>query len=109
MLAAASASTLTPERTTALVAVGLAVSGAILGGMAFARAKRVVTGGRRLMAAAALILGGCGLLLGGRVIVAARGELGTGRGSAGGIVAIVLGATAAASSGMALARLRRAG
>ncbi len=73
MLAAASASTLTPERATALVAVGLAVSGAILGGMAFARAKRVVTGGRRLMAAAALILGGCGLLLGGRVIVAALG------------------------------------
>ena len=73
MLAAASASTLTPERATALVAVGLAVSGAILGGMAFARAKRVVTGGRRLMAAAAQILGGCGLLLGGRVIVAALG------------------------------------
>lgn len=109
MPAVVSVSTLTPERITALVAIGLALAGAIVGGLALARARRGVGGGGRRGASVALLLGASGLLLGAFVVANARGGLGAGKGFGGGVLAIVVGSSGTALSGLALLRSRPTG
>jgi hypothetical protein len=100
--------TMTPERIAASTAAVVGLTGAVIGGLALARAaRRLGPGNGRRGAIVALVLGTIGLILGGLVVVTADGGLGTGNGLAGGIVAMTVGLIGMALGGMALARSRR--
>ena len=103
---AVSASTLTPERMTASMAVVVGLLGAVIGGRALARSARRIGNGRR-GAIVALVMGPIGLVMGGLVVATADGGLGTGNGLGGGIVAMMVGLIGMALGGVALVRSRR--
>ena len=64
--------TMTPERIAALVAVGVGLIGAVIGGLALARAAgRIGTGNGRRGSIVALVMGPIGLVIGGLVVAAA--------------------------------------
>lgn len=106
--AAVSPYTMTPERFAASMAALAALIGAVVGGLALARARgRIGRGTGRRGAIAALVLGPLGLIVGGLVVVTADGGLGTGNGLGGGVVAMVIGAIGIALGGLALSRGRR--
>ena len=100
--------TLTPERIAASLAAVVALTGAVIGGLALARAAgRVGVGYGRRGAVAALGMGPIGLVVGGVVVATADGGLGTGTGLGGGVVAMVVGLIGMTLGGLALARARR--
>ena len=106
--AAANVNTLTPKRIVASVATLVALSGAVIGGLALARsAGRIGTGNGRRGAIVALVLGPIGVVIGGLVVATADGGVGTGNGLAGGIVAMMVGLIGMALGGVALVRSRR--
>lgn len=106
--AAATVNGLTSQRLWATTGAGLALVGAVIGGLALARpASRFGAGG--LGAMAALAAGLIGVVNGGLVLTVASGGPGTGNGVVGGAAAVVLGLIAMALGGRALARSRRAG
>jgi hypothetical protein len=100
--AAVSPSTMTPRRVAGSLAVVVALTGAVTGGRAMARAARGA-------AVAALVLAPIGLIAGGLVVATAKGGLGTGNGLAGGVVAMMVGLIGMTLGAMALARSRRTG
>ena len=104
---AARAYTLTPERVAASAAAVVGLIGAVIGGLALARASRTGVGNGRRGALVALVLGPIGLVIGGVVVATADGGLGTGNGIAGGIVAMMVGLIGMGLGGLALARSRR--
>jgi hypothetical protein len=93
---------MTPRRIGASLAVMVALTGAVTGGLALAR-----NGNRRRGAILAMILGPFGLVAGGLVVATAKGGLGTGNGLAGGVVAATVGLIDMALGGLALVRSRR--
>ncbi len=98
---------LTPRRLWATTAAVLALVGVVSGGMAMYRgALRVGNYGRR-GAIVALIAGPIAGINGGLNLAVASGGPGTGNGVVGGAAAFVLGLTAMALGGVALARSRR--
>ena len=100
--------TLTPERLTASSAALVALIGAVIGGLALARAVgRIGPGHGRRGAIVALVMGPIGLVVGALVVATADGGLGTGNGLAGGVVAMTVGLIGIALGGLALARSRR--
>jgi hypothetical protein len=101
--------TLTPRRVGASVAVLVALTGAVIGGMALARAARRIGAHGRSGAIVALVLGPIGLIAGGLVVVTAKGGLGTGNGLGGGVVAMLVGLIGMTLGGLALSRSRRTG
>jgi hypothetical protein len=104
--ATASVYTMSPGRVEAILATGLGLLGAVIGGLALARSARRIGNGGRRGAIAALVLGPIGLVLGGLVVATADGGVGSGNGLAGGGVAMVLGLSGPALGGLALARLQ---
>jgi hypothetical protein len=109
-LGAAPVYTMTPERIAASTAVLVGLIGAIIGGLALARAAgRIGNSNGRRGAIVALLLAPIGLVIGGLVVATADGGVGTGNGLAGGVVAMMVGLVGMALGGLALARARRAG
>jgi len=106
--ATVSAHALTPRRLVASLAVLVALTGAVIGGLALARAAGGIGANGRRGANVALVLGPIGLVVGGLVVANAKGGLGTGNGIAGGVVAMVVGLIGITLGGLALARSRRA-
>jgi hypothetical protein len=104
---AAGVSALSPGRVRAIVAIVVALIGAVNGGLAVARSRRTGDGNARRRAIVALVLGPLGMVIGGLVVVTAGGGLGTGHGLGGAVVAIVVGLIGMALGGLALARCRR--
>ncbi|PZG09828.1 DUF6223 family protein [Nonomuraea aridisoli] len=104
LLDPAGAYAMSAGRLWSLVAALLGLAGAVVGGLALARA-----GGRsvRRSAVVALVTGSAGAVIGGLVVAAAEGGPGTGYGIVGGYVALVVGLIATALGGLALARSRR--
>ena len=100
---------LTLRRFWATAAAGLALVGAVIGGLALFRAVRRIGNHGRRGAVVALVLGPIGLVLGGLIVVTADGGVGTGNGLAGGVVAMIVGTIGMALGGLTLARSRRAG
>ena len=99
---------MTPERMTASMAVAVGLVGAIIGGLALARAAgRIGDGSGRRGAIVALVMGPIGLVVGGLVVATADGGLGTGNGIAGGVVAMAVGLIGIALGWLALGRSRR--
>jgi len=98
----------TPKRMVASTASLFGLSGAVIGGLALARATRGIgRGNGRRGAMVALVLGSIGLIAGGLVVATADGGLGTGNGLGGGIVAMMVGFAGIALGGLTLARSRR--
>jgi hypothetical protein len=105
---AVNAYTLTPKRIMASGAAVTGLIGAVIGGLALARAAgRIGNGNGRRWAIVALVLGPIGLVIGGLVVATADGGLGTGNGLAGGIVAMMVGLIGMALGALALSRSRR--
>lgn len=102
---AASVYAVTPERVAAIVAVVVALIGAVAGG--FALARPIGNSAGRRGATVALVTGSTGLVIGWLVVATADGGLGTGNGLAGGVVAMIVGLIAMTLGGLALARSRR--
>jgi uncharacterized protein DUF6223 len=98
---------LTPRRLWATTAVVLALVGAVSGGMAMYRAIRRIGNHGRRGAIVALIAGPIAGINGALNLALANGGPGTGNGVVGGAAAFVLGLTAMALGGVALARSRR--
>jgi hypothetical protein len=99
---------LTPRRFWATAAAGLALVGAVSGGLAVRRsAGRIGSGHGRLWAIVALAAGLIALVNGGLNVTMATGGPGTGNGVVGGAAALVLGLIGMALGGLALARSRR--
>jgi hypothetical protein len=99
---------LTPRRFWATAAAGLALVGAVAGGLALRRsAGRIGTSNMRLLAIVALTAGLIALVNGGLNLAIATGGPGTGNGVVGGAAALVLGLTSMSLGGLALARSRR--
>jgi hypothetical protein len=96
---------ITSGRARALAGAGVGLISLIIGGLAFARSRRVGSGGRAA-AVAALALGLIGVILS-VVHLSSAGGFGTGGGRAGAIVALVLSLIGVVLGGMALARVRR--
>ena len=95
----------TARRLWATTVAGLAVVGAVIGGLALARpASRFGTASGRL---AAIVAGLIAVVNGGLVLALANGGPGTGNGVVGGAGAFVLGLIAMALGGLGLARSRR--
>ncbi|MGW0665206.1 DUF6223 family protein [Streptodolium elevatio] len=99
-------------RIGATVAAFLGLAGAMVGGLALARATgrvrtRSVPGTGRRGAVAAVAAGIISAALGLLVVVTAEGGLGTGNGLGGGIVALIVGLIAVALGTLALTRSRR--
>lgn len=103
--AVTSAYTLTAGRVWSLGAALLGVAGAVIGGLALARAGRPGTGSRGSVVA--LVAGLTCSVIGVLVVAAAEGGPGTGYGIVGGYVAVVVGLIAMLLGGLALARSRR--
>jgi hypothetical protein len=100
--------TFTPKRIAASGGAVVGLIGAVIGGLALARAAgRIGTGKGRRGAIVALVLGPIGLVIGGLVVTTADGGLGTGNGLAGGVVAMIVGLIGMGLGGLALARSRR--
>ena len=99
---------LTARRFWATAAAGLALVGAIIGGLAVRRsAERIGTSSGRLGAIVAVAAGLVALINGGLNLALATGGPGTGNGVVGGAAALVLGLISMALGGLALARSRR--
>jgi uncharacterized protein DUF6223 len=98
---------LTPRRLWATTAVVLALLAVVSGGMAMYRAIRHIGNHGRRGAILALIAGPIAGINGGLNLAVANGGPGTGNGVVGGAAAFVLGLTAMALGGVALARSRR--
>lgn len=96
---------MTPGRLGGSVAALMGLFGMVIGGLAFARARRTGDGLRG--GTAALMAGLIGIALGGLVVATAGGGLGTGHGLGGGIVALVVGSISMVLGGLARARSRR--
>ncbi|WP_026403706.1 DUF6223 family protein [Actinomadura rifamycini] len=108
--AAADAYTLSAGRLASSVAGLVGLAGAVLGGLALARAvRRPGTGNPRRGALAALVAGPSCMAAGAVVAATADGGVGTGNGLGGAYVALLVGLAATALGGLALARIRRAG
>jgi hypothetical protein len=99
--------TMTPERIAASSAGVIGLIGAVIGGLALVRSKRLGTGNGRRGAIVALVLGPIGLVVGGLVVATAEGGLGTGNGLGGGVAAMVVGLTGMILGGLALVRSGR--
>jgi hypothetical protein len=98
---------LTPRRLWATTAVVLGLAGVIIGSMAMVRAARRIGNYGRNGAIVALVAGIIAVVNGGLNLAVATGGPGTGNGVVGGAAAFVLGLTATAVGGLALARARR--
>ena len=99
---------LTLRRFWATAAAGLALVGAVIGGLALRRsAGRVGAANVRLGAIVALAAGLIALVNGGLNLAIATGGPGTGNGVVGAAAALVLGLIGMALGGLALARSRR--
>jgi hypothetical protein len=99
---------LTLRRFWATAAVGLALVGVVIGGLAVRRsAGRIGIGNERLGAIVALAAGLIALVNGGLNLAMATGGPGSGNGVVGGAAALVLGLIGMALGGTALARSRR--
>jgi hypothetical protein len=103
-----SAYSMSAGRLWSLVAAGLGLAGAVIGGLALARAARRTGPGRR-GAVAALVAGLAGAVIGALVVAAAEGGPGTGYGIVGGYLALAVGLISMTLGGVALARSRRTG
>jgi len=100
----------TPRRLWATAAMGLAVLGVVIGGLALRRsATSIGTGNRRTGATVALVAGLIALVNGGLNLALATGGPGSGNGVIGGAAALVLGLISMSLGGWALARSRRTG
>ena len=96
---------LTPRRIWATAALGLALAGVVIGGLALRRsAGGLRTGHGSLWAIVALVAGLLALANGGLNLAIAKGGPGTGNGVVGGAAALVLGVIGMALGGLALAR-----
>ncbi|MFI5959512.1 DUF6223 family protein [Cryptosporangium sp. NPDC051539] len=98
---AVDAYTLTGGRLVATAAALVALTGAILGGVALAPRSRTRT------STTALLAGAAGLVTGGLVVATADGGPGSGSGVVGGYAAVLLGLTAVTLGGVARVRSRR--
>jgi hypothetical protein len=108
VLAAVDAYALTLDRGWATGAALLALTGAVIGGLALARSlRRIGTGDGRRGAIVALVVGLIGLVNGVLVLATADGGPGTGNGVVGGAAALVVGLIGMALGGLVLARSRR--
>jgi hypothetical protein len=100
----------TPGRIGALIAAGIGLISAVIGGLALAQAAgRIGNGNGRTGAIVALVLGLIGLVLSVVHLASSTGGFGTGGGRAGAIVALVLGLIGISLGGLALARSRGTG
>ena len=96
---------LTLRRFWATAAVGLALVGVVIGGLALRRsAGRIGTGKGAIVALATALIA---VVNGGLNLALATGGPGTGNGVVGGAAAVVLGLIGMALGGMALTRFRR--
>ncbi|MFC7106596.1 DUF6223 family protein [Nonomuraea rubra] len=99
-----SPSALTADRLWSLAAALLGLAGVVAGALALARpAGRIGSRG----AVVALAAGPAGTVIGGAVLLTADGGPGTGNGTVGGYVALVLGVLAIVLGGLARARSAR--
>lgn len=98
---------LTLRRLWATLAAVLALVGVVIGGIAMYRADRRVGNHGRRGSIVALVAGLIAGINGGLNLAVASGGPGTGNGVVGGAAAFVLGLTAMALGGVALARSRR--
>jgi hypothetical protein len=98
------AHTLTTDRVVATAAVLVALTGAIVGGLALVR--RTGRGGNR-RSTIALVAGLTGMVVGALVVATADGGPGTGNGIVGGYAALVVGLIATLLGGLTKARSRR--
>jgi hypothetical protein len=105
--AAATVYGLTLARFWATAAAGLALAGAVIGGLALRRSGRIGTGDAKLGAIIALAAGLIALVNGGLNVAMATGGPGSGNGVVGGAAAAVIGLIGMALGGVALARTRR--
>ncbi|GAA2863617.1 DUF6223 family protein [Nonomuraea rubra] len=97
-------SALTADRLWSLAAALLGLAGVVAGALALARpAGRIGSRG----AVVALAAGPAGTVIGGAVLLTADGGPGTGNGTVGGYVALVLGVLAIVLGGLARARSAR--
>ncbi|MEQ1872047.1 MAG: DUF6223 family protein [Vicinamibacterales bacterium] len=94
---------ITTGRAQALVGLGIALIGAIVGGLALARSAG---DSRRIRGLVAVIAGLIGTILSGIHLANATGAIGTGSGKLGAIVALVVGLIGVALGGLAVARAR---
>ncbi|MGH3389612.1 MAG: DUF6223 family protein [Actinomadura sp.] len=101
--------TLTFDRAWATAAALLALTGAVIGGLALARSIRRIGNGGRNGAIVALASGLIAVVLGVLNLAVADGGPGTGNGVVGGAIALLLGLTAMVLGGLGLARSRRTG
>ena len=100
---------LTPRRLWATVAVGLALVGVVIGGLALRQFRSGIdTGNGRVRAIVAVVAGLIALVNGGLNLAIAKGGPGTGNGVIGGAAALVLGLIGMSFGGLALFRWRRA-
>ena len=105
---AVSSHTFTPRRLAGSLSVIVALTGAVIGGRALARAAgRLGAHQARSGALRAMVLGPVGLIGGALVVATAKGGVGTGNGVAGGVLAVMVGFIGLALGGLALARSRR--
>ena len=105
--AASTVQGLTPRRLWATSADLLALAGVAIGAMAIYRAGRRIGNHGRSGSIVALVAGLIAGINGGLNLAVATGGPGTGNGVIGGAAAFVLGLTAMALGGVALARSRR--
>lgn len=100
----------TSQRLWATTAALLALVGAVIGGLALARAAKGIGPGQgRNGAVVALVAGLIAAISGGLLLAIANGGPGTGNGVVGAAGALVLGLIGMAEGGLVLARSRRAG
>jgi hypothetical protein len=100
----------TSQRLWATTATLLALVGAVIGGLALARAAgRIGPGKGRNGAIVALVVGLIAAITSGLLLSTADGGPGTGNGVVGAAMALVLGLIAMVEGGLVLARSRRTG
>lgn len=109
-LPSASSYELSSGRLLATVAGVVGLAGAVVGGLALARATgRIGSGPGRRGAVASLVSGLVAVVVGALVAATADGGLGTGNGLGGAVVAMVVGLVATVLGGVGLAHFHRAG